>query len=118
MHTYGPDLVKQIREAAWANEFEQTPDNPIAPVECYWEHVDYEGLDLNIMLTVDKFGPYKALHASIGRFDKTHAPEDVTTKIALDLIGPGLVEIPQESFPPELRQTRQFFKPLPPGAQP
>jgi hypothetical protein len=43
MHTYGPELVKKMRDTAFANEFYQTATNPIAPEICFWEHVQCDG---------------------------------------------------------------------------
>ena len=67
--------------------------------------------DLNIVLTVDIHGPMKVLHLSIGKTGGGHAPDDVTLTVAKDIVG-EYIEIPQDQFPPQMRNQRQFVRVL------
>lgn len=116
MKTLDSHLIAEMKQTALENP--HNPEaNPMAPMVCHQEDVQYKGLVLNIMLTFDYFTPMteqQAWHLSVSQTN--HEPlspeiQQEITRLAFTDRG-EVTQLPPEAFPPELRFMRQFIQVL------
>jgi hypothetical protein len=110
------NLIAEMKKTALENP--HNPGcNPIAPMVCLQEDVDYKGINMNVMLTFEYFTPesdQQVWHLSMSRTDHKQLDPDIEQEIirlAFKERG-NITQIPKESFPPELRFMGQYIQVL------
>lgn len=116
MTTLDSNLIAEMKKTAL--EHPHNPGcEPLAPMACYQEGVQYKNLTLNVMLTFEYFTPesnQQIWHWSAARTDHEKLDpiiEQELVRLAFKERGP-ITKIPEESFPPELRFMNQYIQTL------
>ena len=104
-------LVEQMRDTALGHP--HNPNNGLAPRECLFEEVEFNGELLDIILTYEYFTPdtdRQAWHLTVARSDNTEASGETVMRAVLSILGEGSVMEITRFMPPEVQWQRQFIR--------
>lgn len=104
-------LVEQMRDTALGHP--HNPNHGLAPKECLFEEVEFNGEVLDIFLTYEYYTPEietQAWHLSVCRNDQTQASDETVMKVVLSILGEGSIMEITSSMPREMQWQRQFLR--------